>query len=181
MTETHQTPPYTLDFDDKVAQVMIYTWNSLFWGEVVVKQLVRVSTWLRTNNAPDRVPLYNAKMMSTTTHNPSRPLQFREMHIATSEILAYHLVPPAKDPIDYDPTEPNRRMEPATLLVSTFRIEGHLRLATRTTVAKFLEVTHENYSAIYDAQITNTLNASFGVISVPYLIVRQEATVFAIP
>jgi hypothetical protein len=181
VTETHRTPPYTLEFDDKVANVMVYTWNTLYWGEVVVKELVRVSTWLRTNNAPDRVTLYNAKAMSTITSTPARPLQFTELHISVNPILAFHLIPPAKDPVDYDPTEPNRRMEPVTMLFSTFRVEGHLRLASRTTVGKFLEVTHEAFTAIYDAQISNILNPGFGVISVPYLIVRQDATIFALP
>jgi hypothetical protein len=181
MTETHQTPPYTLQMDDKVAHVMVYTWNSIYWGEVVVKELIRVSTWLRTNTAPDRITLYNVKVMNTISSSSSRPVQFTELHISTSQVLGFHLIPPAKDPLDYDSTEPNRRMQPVTLLFSTFRVDGNIRLATRTTLAKYLEVAVENYSAIYDAQVSNLLNPGFGVISVPFLLVRQESAVFAIP
>lgn len=180
MTAAAQTPPYTLEPDEKVAQVMAYTASALYWGEVVVKQIIRVSTWLRTNTAPDRFPIYNAKCILSTAGAAARPMAFTELHIATSQILMFHLVPPAKDPPDYDPTEPNRYMQPVSLLVGSFRVDGCLRLSTHSNVGKFLEVTHETFTSIYDARITNPVNPSFGAISVPYVLVRQEATVFAL-
>ncbi len=181
MTAAAQTPPYTLGEGDKVYQVMAYTANALYWGDVVVKEIVRVSTWLRTNNAPDRVTLYNAKVLSSLPGVQVKPQHYTELHIATTQINAFHLIPPAKDPVDYDPTEPNRKMEPVSMLVSNFRIDGHLRLATSGTIQKFLMVVRENYTAIYDAQISNPGNPAFGMIAVPYLIVRQEATIFTVP
>ena len=66
MTDEKKQPLYTLGEYDKVAQVMVYTASSMYWGEVVVKSAVRVSTWLRTNTAPDWICLYNA-------HGYSRP------------------------------------------------------------------------------------------------------------
>ncbi len=50
-------PP--LGVDEKVSQVMAYTDSFLYWGEVITKTVIRVSTWLRTNTAPDYVSLYN--------------------------------------------------------------------------------------------------------------------------
>jgi hypothetical protein len=178
MTQTSSTPPYTLGTDDKVAQVMAYTQNNLYWGDVVVKEMIRVSTWLRTNSAPERITLYNAKVMNVLNSTATRPVVFTELNLAVSQILAFHLVPPAKDPLDYDPTEPNRKMEPVSLLVSSFRIDGVLRLSSRSSLAKFLEVTRENYSGVYDAKITSTVLSALGTISVPFLLVRQETTVF---
>ena len=67
-------------------------------------------------------------------------MHFTELHVATTQINVFHMIPPAKDPLDYDPTEPNRQMVPVSMLVSNFRIDGHLRLATIGSVAKFLEV-----------------------------------------
>ncbi len=177
MTQT-STPPYTLASDDKVAQVMIYTQSNLYWGDVVVKEMVRVSTWLRTNTAPERVTLYNAKVLNLNSGTQSRPMVFPELNVSVSQVLAFHLMPPAKDPLDYDPTEPNRKMEPVTLLVSSFKIDGSLRLSSKSSLAKFLEVTHENFTGVYDAKITNTVLTTMGVISVPFLLVRQETTVF---
>ena len=178
MTETMRTPPYTLGPDDKVANLMIYSANYLYWGEVVVKQMIRVSTWLRTNSAPDWVCLYNAKAMSSLLTSPQKPLQFNELHIAVPQILAYHLVPPAKDPPDYDPTEPNRKMQPATLLVGAYRVEGALRLSSKANVAKYLEVAREPYTGVYDAKITNMNMPTLGVISVPFLMVKQDTAIF---
>lgn len=181
MTETSQTPPYTLEMDDKVAQVMAYSANGLYWGEVVVKTLIRVSTWLRTNSAPERVCIYNAKMMNTTSGMKMQPMHFTELYIATSQVNIFHLLPPAKDPLDYDPSEPNRRMQPISILISNFRIDGLMRLAASTTVAKALEVSREGFISIYDAQISSPINPSFGKISTPYVLVRREIGVFTIP
>ncbi len=172
------TPPYKLAPDEKVTQVMAYTQNNLYWGDLVSKEIIRVSTWLRTNTAPERVTIFNAKSVLITNPNPQKPILIREMNVALSQILAFHIMPPGKDPLDYDPTEPNRKMEPVTLLVSTFRIEGCLRLSTRSSMAKFLEVTRENFTGVYDAKINNTLISSMGTITVPFLLVRQETTIF---
>ncbi len=178
MTETVQTPAYTLTPGDKVQQVMAYTANAMFWGEVVVRDIIRVSTWLRTGNAPDRVRVYNARVLSTHLSGPVRLATFKELYISTSQINIFHLVPPAKDPIDYDPTEPNRKMEPVTLLVSNIRVDGHLRIASQGTVGKFLEVVRETFTSVYDAKISHPNNPAVRVIAVPYVIVRQEQTVF---
>ena len=180
MTETAQTPPYTLGPDDKVAQVMAYTASAFCWGEVVVKEMVRVSTWLRTNTAPDRFCLYNAKAIITAGGAAARPMSFSELHLATSQVLIYHLMPPAKDPPDYDPTEPNRHMQHVSLLVGSFRVDGNLRLSTRSSVGKFLEITREAFTSIYDARISSPANPTFGTITVPYVLVRQEATIFTL-
>lgn len=180
MTATAQTPPYTVGPEEKAVPVMAYTQNAMYWGDVVVREAIRVSTWLRTQNAPDRVRLYNARVMGSVGAPQTKPVHFSELYIATTQINIFHMIPPHKDPVDYDETEPNRKMEPVTLLVSNFRIDGHLRLATSGSVGKFLEVVRENFTSIYDAKISHPNIPSFGVIMVPYLIVRQEATVFTI-
>jgi hypothetical protein len=138
-----------------------------------------VSTWLRTNSAPDWFRLYNARAMSSLLTSPVKPLLFTELHISVSQILAYHLMPPAKDPPDYDATEPNRIMQPATLLVGATRIDGFLRLSSKVTIAKYLEVAREPFTGVYDAKISNMNMPQLGVISVPFVLVRQETAVFA--
>lgn len=178
MTETMRTPPYKLAQDDKAASVMVYTSTALYWGEVVVKEMIRVSTWLRTNSAPDRLCLYNAKAMPTNTTAPVKPVQFTELHIAASQVLAYHLMPPAKDPPDFDATEPNRKMEPVSLLVGSFRIDGLLRISTQSSIAKYLEVARESFTPVYEAQISNMNMQGMKPISIPFLLVRQETAVF---
>jgi hypothetical protein len=178
MAETTPTAPFTLEDDEKTASLMLYTSNALIWGEVVVKQAIRVSTWLRTNAAPDMITLYNSKFLMTTTAN-SQPVGFREMIVPVTAVYAYHLIPPASDPLDYDPTEPNRIMVPVTILIGSSRISGKMRMTQSSNVKKYLDVTHESYTSIYDAEITNILMASLGKLKVPYVQVRQETGIFA--
>lgn len=181
MTEVSQKPAYTLAADEKSANVMVYTAGAIYWGEVVVKEIVRVSIWLRTNSAPSRVWLFNGRAVQSGIVPTPRPTPFQEMYIATSQILMFHMIPPSRDPLDYDPSEPNRRMQPISVLVNNFRVDGLLRLSARSDLASYFEVNRESFTSIYDAKITSLNNPAFGTISVPYVIVRQETSVFAIP
>jgi hypothetical protein len=170
--------PYTLEDEQIAASVMAYTPNSLVWGEVIVRKIVRVSTWLRTNSAPDDICLYNARVLFTGT-SAIKPFFMTELHIPTASIWAFHLIPPAKDPVDYDPSEPNRVMQPITAIVSNFRIDGSLRMSTKATLSKYLEISKENFCAVYDADISSPLLPALGIIKVAYIIVRQANTIIA--
>lgn len=181
MPETIRPPLYTLAADDKVAAIMLYTANALIWGEVVVKQAIRVSTWLRTNAAPDKLVLYGAKLLLTTSMGAVQPASFREMIVPTPAVGAYHLIPPACDPVDYDATEPNRIMVPVAVLIGSSRVNGKMRMTQQSNLQKYLDVTHESFTSIYDAEISNALLPSLGTLKVPYLQVRQETCIFATP
>jgi hypothetical protein len=171
-------PLYELHPNEKVASVMAYTNIGVFWGEVVVKEQIRVSTWLRTNVAPEKMCLYNSKCILTLGTGSPKPISFSEMHLPTAEIVAFHLVPPAKDPVDYDPTEPNRHMEPITAFGGSFRFDGHLRLATTSTLGKYMEIARETFAGLYDVDISNLVMPALGVMHVPFVIIRQTAGIF---
>jgi hypothetical protein len=177
-TPTQPAVPINLAPDEKTAQVMIYTPASLYWGNIVVKQMIRISTWLRTNTVPDRLCLINAKALVTTTGSTARPVSFSELYVSVTQIQAFHLIPPAKDPIDFDPSESNRKMEAVNALVGSFHIKGFIRISANGNLKKFLEVNRESYTAVYDAEISNLLSPSMGNIAVPFLLVRQETAVF---
>jgi len=178
MVTTDKAAPANLAPDEKIAQVMLYTDNALYWGDVVVKSIIRVSTWLRTNTIPDRIAIHNAKTILTSSGANPKPTSYNELLVAVTQIRAFHLMPPAKDPIDFDATEPNRKMEPVNALVGSFLVKGNLRISTSSSLNKFLEITRENFTALYDAEVTNLLIPSFGPLSIPYILVRQETTVF---
>ncbi len=169
---------YTLAEDEKTVQVMIYTLTSLYWGEVVVKSIIRVSTWLRTNTVPDWIPLYNAGSIVTTSGTAPRTNNFTELFVPVPQIIAFHMLPPAADPLDFDPTEPNRRMEPVNALVGTFQVKGSLRITASSSLKRYVEVTRESYTSLYDAEITNLVLPAFGPIKVPYILIRQGAAIF---
>ena len=135
MTESPPQLPYTLTADDKAAGIMVYTASGLSWGSVVVKNQIRVSTWLRTNSAPEIICLYNARSLSISGGSQPKVLSFRELYIPITQIIAYHLRPPAADPLDFDPTEPNRKMEPVSVIVGHFKFDGRMRIASRISLA----------------------------------------------
>ncbi len=181
---TEEAPPAEINVpfppiqeDEKSANVMAYTQSAIHWGTIVVKNAIRVSTWLRTNLAPDILTIYNARSL-VTSYPGGKPVASRELYLFVTQINAFHLIPPQEEPVDYDPTEPNRYMDPVSLLLGTFRIDGHMRLSLISNVEKYLDRTREEFTSIYDAQISNITNPSAGQMKVPYLIVRQNTAVY---
>jgi hypothetical protein len=49
--------------DEKSTLVMAYTHNTLIRGDVVTKQSVRVSTWLRTQGVPEYLHLFKPTVL----------------------------------------------------------------------------------------------------------------------
>jgi len=179
MSDATTPKPYTLEAGEKATPVMVYTLTTLARGEMITKEQMRVSTFLRTQAAPEFVGLYNAHVLVFGGPTGIQQASYSEYFISTQHILAYHLVPPAKDLPDYDPSEPNRKMEPATLLVGTFRFSGHLRMATQSNISKYLELARESFFSFYDVEITNPGLPSASVLKVPMVLARLNAAVLA--
>lgn len=173
------TPAYAAAADEKIVPVMAYTSTTLYIGEVIVKNLVRVSTWLRTNMAPDIIHLYRAKCLQIISGEGARPQAYPEIFLPTAQIIAFHILPPAKEQLDYDANEPNRRMEPATAIVGLFRMDGYLRIASKSDLAKFIELSKETFTGMYDVEIVHPGMPSLGVVRASYVMVRQANTAFA--
>ena len=179
MSDATTPKPYTLGAGEKATPVMVYTLTTLTRGEMITKEQLRVSTFLRTQAAPEFVGLYNAHVLVFGGRSGIQQASCPEYFIPTQQILAYHLVPPAKDPPDYDPSEPNRKMEPATVLIGTFRFFGNLRMATQSNLSKFLEVARESFFSFYDVEITNPGLPSASALKVPIVLGRLSTAVVA--
>lgn len=164
---------YTLAEDEKATMVMVYTMNSLSWGSLITKELVRVNTFLRTLT-PDYVSLYDARVVPLSGGNPRQPLAFRELHIRTPQVVAFHLMPPASEPPDYDPNEPNRKMEPVTVIVGPWRFDGTLRTSTVTDLGKHLEITTQTFISLYEATISCPGLPTMGAVRTPMVILRRD-------
>ena len=170
--------PYTLAEDEKATPVMIYTMASMAWGEVVTKELVRVNTFLRTL-APDYVALYDARLLPLGVDRPDQAIPFTELHIRTPQIIAFHLLPPAEEPADYDPTEANRVMELITTMVGPFRIDASIRTSTMTSLGKHLDISTEAYMSLYDAAVSCPTMPALGTIRTPMVLIRRDLSSFA--
>ena len=180
MTEAVNPPLYTLAADKKVAPIMLYTHTALVWGEAVLKKQIRGSTWLRTNAAPEVVQLLNARSLLTLYPGVPHPTFSKELLIFTNQVLAYHLMPPQQDPPDYDETEPNRSMFAVSARVGTFRFDGTMRLSSISNPYKYLTLTREAFTGLYNLEITNPVIPELGTFKVPFALVSQEQVIYTV-
>ena len=162
--------------DEKIAMVMLYTHNMLVRGEVVVKENVRVSIWLRTQGVPNYIHLIKPQVI-LFGGTPPKSLAYSEIFVPTAEALAWHLAPPEHDPLDYDAAETNRMMQPMDLLIGSFLIKARIRISTQTDVATSLDVSRASWLSIYDADISNPYLPQFNVHA-PMLLVNPSHVSF---
>lgn len=176
MTDTPAAKPLSLTADEKITPVMVYTANSLIRSDVITKENIRVSIWLRMAGAPEFIHLKNANVLTFGISMQSQ--NFSDYFISAHQILAFHLLPPASDPVDYDETELNRKMEPLTVMVGSFRFNGHTRMSSHTDLANHLAILHTPLVSIYDIEITNPSLQAMGVLKVPFALVRTNGVTF---
>lgn len=179
MTDSTEGRLGALAHDEKVTPVAVYTLTGLAVGKLITKEQVRVSTWLRTDMAPAYLSLHEARFLSMSGGEKGQSLAFPELNLPTSQTLAFHLLPPASDPLDYDPNEPHRKMEPVSILLGFFRFDGLMRMSTHSTLGQYLEVTKETFTPFYEVEITNLAIPSLKAVRVSYALVRQDASLFA--
>ncbi len=171
--------PYKLTNDDKATAVMIYTLNSLLVGEVVTKSVIRVSTWLRTPMVPQFITLYSAQVLDLSAGSNPKSLSFQELFLPSALISAFHMRPPASDPVDYDSNEPMRKMEPVTVLVGAFRFDGSVRMSSQTSLESYLDVIKEAFTSIYDIQVTPLNIPAMKPFRVPFALLRRDMVIFS--
>lgn len=146
---------YTPAPDEKTAALMLYTQDGLLRGQVVVKSaLSRVSTWLRTNSAPEFLHLLDVHNLSFSG-GASRQSHYNELYLPIQQVIAYHLADGFSEPLDYDSSETNRLPVAVSLHVGTFLINGSLRVSSNSTVGTHLEASHSPWISLYDLSVTN--------------------------
>jgi hypothetical protein len=169
---------YTLNADEKTSLVMIYTAALLVRGEVVTKQGIRVSTWLRTDGAPEYMHLINVQVLNFLG-SQVRSSSFPEMFMPAAQVIGFHLVPPAQDTLDYEADEANRTMQPVTVLLGSFLIAGKVRISTQTGFATSIATSRLAWMSIYEASISSPALPQMAALAVPMLVVRPNHVSFA--
>jgi hypothetical protein len=165
--------------DEKIEMVMVYTNTMLARGEVIAKENARVSIWLRTQGVPNYIHLYKPQVISFLGAAP-RTLSFSEMFIPTVQVVAFHIAPPAQDPLDYDPAEANRMMQLLEVIIGSFLLKGKIRISMQTDVATSLDVMRASWMSLYDADISNPYLPQFNV-HVPMLLINPNQVNFGLP
>jgi hypothetical protein len=94
-------------------------------------------------------------------------------------VIAFHIAPPAADPLDYDPNEASRAMAPVTALVGTFMLKAKIRYSSQTDLGTSLDVMRTTWVSLYEAEITNPSMPQFNM-QVPMLLVNSNAVSFGV-
>lgn len=171
---------YVLRPDEKTAPVMFYTLHSVVRGEVVTKQSVlRINIWLRTDGAPRYLHVLKPQVL-VFGGTPAKALSYSEIYFPTSEVIAFHTLPPIEEPLDYEPNEANRTMEVVELLVGTFMMKGKIRISTQTEVGTSLEVARVSWMSVYDVSISNPYLPQMPALQVPMMLVNPNHAVFGV-
>lgn len=164
--------------DEKAVLVMLYTQNMLVRGEVIVKENVRVSIWLRTQGVPNYVHIIKPNVVMFGG-SPPKVMNYSEIFVPTPQIIAFHIVPPAKEILDYDESETNRMMVPVNAVVGTFLMKAHVRISTQADLATSLDVMRAAWVSLYDADIHNPYLPQMNV-RVPMLLISPAVVSFGL-
>jgi hypothetical protein len=165
---------YILRPDEMTSPVMLYALQSVVRGEAVIKQNApRVNIWLRTGGAPRYIHILKAQVL-VFGGSPVKAVSYSELYFPTSEVIAFHTLPPTEESLDYDPDEGDRKMEAVDLLVGTFLMKGQIRISTHTEVDHTLEAAVVSWMSVYDVSITNPYLPQMPALQVPMVLVNPS-------
>jgi len=157
---------------------MLYTQEVVVRGEVITKESVhRVNIWLRTDGAPKYMHILKPQVL-VFGGSPVKALSYSEIYYPTTQLIAFHILPPAEEALDYDPGEANRMMESVDVIVGTFVMKGQIRISTQTEVGVSLEVARVSWMSLYDATITNPYLPQMPPIQVPMVLINPSHVAF---
>jgi len=171
---------YILRPDEKTTPVMLYTQHSVIRGEAVIKQNIpRVNIWLRSDGAPRYMHVLKPQVLVCGA-SPAKALSYSEVYFPTSEVIAFHTLPPTAEPLDYDPTEVDRKMENVEVLVGTFLMRGNIRISTHMEVTTSLEAAHVPWMSLYEVSITNPYLPQMPTLQAPMVLVSPSRVAFGL-
>ena len=170
---------YTLAPEEKTSLVMAYTHNTLIRGDVVTKEGVRVNTWLRTQGVPEFMHLLKPQVLVFGCGSV-KSLTYTEIYVPVSTVIAFHLVPPVAETMDYSEDEKNRVMAPVTVLLGTFVFKGNLRISSTAGISTSIEMAHSAWMSIYDVEVTNPYMPQMQIPRVPLILVNPKQVSLAL-
>jgi hypothetical protein len=168
-----------LDPDIKRTLVMVYTLNTLVRGEVETKQAVRVSTWLRTQGVPDYFHLFQPTVIYFGSS--IKVISYKEIYIPVTTVIGFHLNPPVTESLDYDESETNRVMVPATFLPGAFVFKGHVRISAQADLTTSIELAHSAWMSVYDVDVNCPSMPQMQSIHIPLVLINPKQVSLAIP
>lgn len=170
---------YILRPDEKTTSVMLYTQDTLVRGDVVTTENVhRVNIWMRTG-APKYMHILKPQVI-VFAGSQLKPLSYSELYFPTSQIIAFHTLPPTDEPLDFDFEETDRMMHTLDLLVGTFVMRGSIRISTHTELGTSLEQARVDWMSLYDVEVTNPHLPQMPTLQVPMALVHTNHVAFGL-
>jgi hypothetical protein len=136
-----------------------------------------VNIWLRTDGAPKYMHLLKPQVL-VFGGTPVKALSYSELYYPTAQLIAFHILPPTEEPLDYDSDEANRMMEPVEVLVGTFVMKGKIRISTQTEVGVSLEAARVAWMSLYDVSIVNPYLPQMPPIQAPMVLINPNQVAY---
>jgi len=173
MTEPSLTKEGGVLPDERIVPVMFYSLTTVARGGIAIKSTLRANIWIRTEAVSEYV--YVRKAQVVTFGGPSiQPETYQNYFMPTSQVIAYHVLPPNDEPLDYDETEMNRKMEAVTAMVGTFRFNGQIRISSQISLAANLDTMKSSFLSLYNVEVSNPFLQGMGAIKVPLVLMRPH-------
>ncbi len=168
--------------DEMTTPAIAYLPNQLVIGQLLSKSGIKVPTWLRSGMVPEYFRFFDAQVLVTGSGEVSR-ITSPQAYAPVSEILIFHVLPPATKDIepDYDPTEPNREMVPVAAVCGAYRVDGIKRISALADFSAGLAAGHmQLFEPLYKATVSHPNLPALKPLKTPYLLLRQSKTIYMV-
>lgn len=147
-----------LEPGDKATPVTIYQEHGVLQGDLVTREMIKASNWLRTPGLPDFATLFGVTYSRLGSGGAPVVMQVPELHVPVASMIAIHLTPPASEPAEHDPSETNRKLEPVTAVTGAFRFQGLLRMPQHMTVAKQMSLMRDPFLYLQEVSVSSAFH-----------------------
>lgn len=160
------TTPDTIDVQtgEITSPLMVYTAHGLIWGNMLHNENILATRTLTGVTMPEFITLSDAQFLNIEPNYISPPASHQHIHVPTATILGYHLTPPHRDQLDYDHTEPNRKMVPVTLYLGALQARAVMRIASVSSIRTTLGAVKASFVSLYDLEIYHPNNPKLAPI-----------------
>jgi hypothetical protein len=163
-TTTQSVKPFIGD-NEVATPFMAYTQQGIVWGKMPHSEMIEQPTRILVGvTVPEYVTLVDANILFVEPNFIAKPVHHAQVMLPYEKIIGFHLMPPKRDQLDYDPSEPNRIMAPVTFYMGSLMIKGSMRISEITSIKNTVEVTKADFITLYDLEVSHPNNPKMSPI-----------------
>lgn len=162
--------PYTLEANQKAAPVMIGTPDMLLWGDLLIKDHLRMGGFLNTL-AEAFVPLHDANILFLAPAQQNAPVNRPVIYVKLEEILWLYGMGEA-EPL---PEESEmRKFEAIEVILGSYQIEGSIIKSPIALLQNMLLVAKDAYMPVYKATVRHVSKPWLGEFTTDFVQVQRS-------